>query len=150
VREVDQTLAATRIVLRPIASPLPLAFFAFATGSFVLGTEQLGFVGTDQVRPINLLLLVFLAPLQVLAAIVSFPSRESLAAAGLALIGLTWPASSTASRAASATSSLRWGPTAVSRSCSKRPNADRCSRWAARGSRRRRSTRGYGTRWRQW
>jgi uncharacterized protein len=36
--------AMTRVVLRPLASPLPLAFFAFGVGSLLLGCAQLGII----------------------------------------------------------------------------------------------------------
>lgn len=44
----------TRVVLRPLATPLPLAFFAFGTGSFLLSGQQLGIVPLDETRVVAL------------------------------------------------------------------------------------------------
>jgi succinate-acetate transporter protein len=81
-----------RIVLRPIASPLPLAFAAFGIGSCVFALEQLGVLGVRDAASVTMLLLVFLAPLQLLAALYAFSARETLAGTGLALLAVSWPA----------------------------------------------------------
>lgn len=81
-----------RVVLRPVASPLPLAFAAFGIGSLVFAFQQLGVLPVADTRSVNLLLTVFLAPLQLLAALYAFSARETLAATGLSLLAVTWPA----------------------------------------------------------
>ena len=42
----------TRIVLRPLASPLPLAFFAFGAGSLMLSGLQLGIIPASEARSV--------------------------------------------------------------------------------------------------
>ncbi|WP_254390479.1 hypothetical protein [Streptomyces sp. AC550_RSS872] len=39
--------AMTRINLHPIASPMPVGFFAVAIASVIVGSLQLGFLGDD-------------------------------------------------------------------------------------------------------
>jgi succinate-acetate transporter protein len=91
--DTDSAARQVRIVLRPVASPLPLAFAAFGIGSCVFALQQLGVIAVAETPSVNLLLVVFLAPLQLIAAIYAFWSRETLAATGLALLALSWPAS---------------------------------------------------------
>jgi succinate-acetate transporter protein len=91
-RDAQVSSDQVRIVLRPIGSPLPLAFAAFGIGSFVFGLQQLGVFDVEQARSVSLLLVVFMAPLQGVAALLSFYARETLAATGLALLALSWPA----------------------------------------------------------
>jgi succinate-acetate transporter protein len=88
----DDAARQVRIVLRPVASPLPLAFAAFGIGSLVFALQQLGVLPLQSVSSVNLLLTVFLAPLQLIAAVYAFWARETLAATGLSLLAATWPA----------------------------------------------------------
>ncbi|PXY20829.1 hypothetical protein [Prauserella muralis] len=83
---------ATRITLRPIASPLPLGFLAFAMGSGLLSMEQFGFFGTGQEHNTMLLLAVFIFPMQLLASVFAFLGREPVAATALGVIAFSWPA----------------------------------------------------------
>jgi uncharacterized protein len=92
VDDATITRQQSRIVLRPIASPLPLAFAAFGIGSLLFALLQLSVLKTSDGPSINLLLTVFLAPLQLVAAIAAFSTRETLAATGLSLLALSWPA----------------------------------------------------------
>lgn len=83
----------TRIVLRPLASPLPLGLFAFALGSLVLGVSQLGAFGPTGGDPtVTVMLAAFVALPQLLAAVIAFLTREATVATLLALVGMSWPA----------------------------------------------------------
>ncbi|WP_191874518.1 GPR1/FUN34/YaaH family transporter [Streptomyces filipinensis] len=82
--------ALTRIVLRPLASSLPLGFFAFGTGSILLTAAQLQWVPLAQSRPLMLLVLVFVVPLQLLSGVFAFLARDSGAACGLSVLGCAW------------------------------------------------------------
>ncbi|MEU9481451.1 GPR1/FUN34/YaaH family transporter [Streptomyces sp. NPDC048191] len=82
--------ALTRIMLRPLASSLPLGFFAFGTGSVLLSAVQLEWVPLEQSRPVMLLVLVFVVPLQLLAGVFAFLSRDGGAACGLSVLGCAW------------------------------------------------------------
>ncbi|MEU2711358.1 GPR1/FUN34/YaaH family transporter [Streptomyces sp. NPDC007205] len=85
--------ALTRIMLRPLASSLPLGFFAFGTGSVLLTAVQLSWVPLAQSRPLMLLILVFVVPLELLSGIFAFLARDSGAACGLSVLGCAWAGS---------------------------------------------------------
>ncbi|MDX3061551.1 MULTISPECIES: GPR1/FUN34/YaaH family transporter [Streptomyces] len=91
------TDAVTRIVLRPIASPLPLGFFALGMGSAVLSTLQLGWVPLAQSSVLLLLLLIFVVPLQFIAGLFAFVARDAGAATALLLLGAAWAGTSVTS-----------------------------------------------------
>lgn len=83
----------TRIVLRPLASPLPLGLFAFALGSLVVGVSQLGAFGVGGGDPtVTAMLAAYVALPQLLAAVIAFLTREATVATLLALVGMSWPA----------------------------------------------------------
>ncbi|MFC9927749.1 GPR1/FUN34/YaaH family transporter [Streptomyces sp. NPDC127190] len=85
--------ALTRIMLRPLASSLPLGFFAFGTGSVLLSAVQLQWVPQDQTRPLMLLVLAFVVPLELLAGIFAFLARDGGAACGLSVLACAWAGS---------------------------------------------------------
>ena len=80
----------TRIVLRPLASPLPLAFFAFGAGSLMLSGLQLGLVPTSETRSVAIVQAAFVFPPMALASVLAFLSRETLGATIMALISASW------------------------------------------------------------
>src|ERR1700710_918103 len=90
----DPEVAArqVRVVLRPVRRPRPLAFAAFGVGSLVFALQQLNVLTVQEAPSVDLLLTVFLAPLQLIAAFYAFWARERLAATGLSLLAATWPA----------------------------------------------------------
>jgi hypothetical protein len=61
--------AVSRMVLRPIASPLTLAFLALAVGTFILAGLQLSWIFTAQSPDIGLALIVFVFPLQAVSSV---------------------------------------------------------------------------------
>jgi succinate-acetate transporter protein len=79
-------------MLRPIGSPLPLGFFAFAIGSFSFATLELGWIGAAQIRPLAIMMLAFVVPLQVITAVVAFWARDAGGATALGLFGMSWAA----------------------------------------------------------
>jgi hypothetical protein len=58
----------TRIVLRPLASSLPLVLLAFGTGTILLTALELNWVPAAQGRQLLVLVLGFVVPLELLAA----------------------------------------------------------------------------------
>ena len=80
----------TRIVLRPLASPLPLAFFAFGAGSLMLSGPQLGLIPTSEIRSVAIVQAAFVFPPLALASVLAFLSRETLGATIMALISFSW------------------------------------------------------------
>ena len=81
----------TTIVLRPLASPLPLGLFAFTVGTFLLALLQLGLFAAAEARTVYLLIAVFVAVPQFVAALVAFLAREPVAATLLGLLAMSWP-----------------------------------------------------------
>lgn len=82
-------VAATRVVLRPLATPLPLAFLALAAATTVFGTLQLGWIPPSQGRVAGLTAVVA-SVLQLGAAAVGYLVRDPVAGTGVALQGGTW------------------------------------------------------------
>lgn len=86
----DRIEGKTRIFLRPLASPVPLAFFAFGVGSFLQSTLQLGWVSQDEVRDVALILGAFVFPVELVAAIFAFLARETLGSTVLGVFSFAW------------------------------------------------------------
>lgn len=80
----------TRIVLRPLASPLPLAFSAFGAGSLMLSGLQLGMIPASETRSVALVQAAFVFPPLALSSVLAFLSRETLGATIMALISFSW------------------------------------------------------------
>ena len=80
----------TRIVLRPLASPLPLAFFAFGVGTLLQSSLQLGLIPQEENFGIALILGSLVFPAMLLATVFAFLSRETMAATVLGLVSFTW------------------------------------------------------------
>ena len=81
---------ATRIVLRPLANPLPLGFLALGAGTLVVAGLQLEWFAATEGRSVALILLAFVFPLQLLAAVIGFLARDVVAGTGMGLLSATW------------------------------------------------------------
>jgi hypothetical protein len=84
--------AITRIVLRPVASSLPLGFFAFGAGTILLSALELAWVPPTQGSTLMVMVLAFVAPLEVVAGVFAFLARDSGAATALTMLGAAWTA----------------------------------------------------------
>jgi succinate-acetate transporter protein len=82
-------------VLRPLASSLPLGFLAFGAGTILLTALELSWVPLAQDRSLVILVLAFVAPLELLAGIFAFLARDGGAATGLTLLGAAWAGTGT-------------------------------------------------------
>lgn len=82
--------AMSRIVLRPIGSPLPLGFAALGGASVALSGLQLSWVPTAEARQVAIVVLAFAVPLQLLASVFGFLARDSVGGTGMGLLGGTW------------------------------------------------------------
>jgi hypothetical protein len=78
------------VVLRPIASPLTLAFLALAVGTFILAGLQLSWVPVAESADIGLALVVFVSPLQAVSSVFGFLARDSIAGTGTGLLSASW------------------------------------------------------------
>jgi succinate-acetate transporter protein len=81
---------ATRVELRPLASPLALGFFGLAAATFVLAGLQLGWVGPTESKQVGYCILAFTVPLQGVASIVAFLARDGAVATGMGLLAGSW------------------------------------------------------------
>ena len=81
---------ATRISLRPIASPFPLGFLGLACATLLLSGRQLGWFSTQAGSEVALVILAVGAPLLLLASVFGFLARDTLAATGLGVSGASW------------------------------------------------------------
>lgn len=87
-----ELVGRTRIVLRPLASPLAMGFFGLAAATFVLAGLQLGWVAAAEGKQVGLCVLAFTVPLQLTASIFGFLSRDGVAATGMGLLSGIWAA----------------------------------------------------------
>ena len=81
-----------RIMLRPIGSPLPLGLFAFAIGSLTFSTLEVGWIEPSQARPIAIMMLAFVVPLQLITGVIAFWARDAGGATALGLFSMSWAA----------------------------------------------------------
>ena len=81
-----------QIVLRPLASALPLGFFAFGVGTMLLTGLELEWIPAVETTQISLILLCFVAPLQLASCLLAFAARDGGAGTALGLFGGTWTA----------------------------------------------------------
>lgn len=86
----DDPAPRTRIVLRPVGSPLPLGFFAFGVGVLLTGLLELRALPVADSHQVAVLLLTFTGPLELLAAVLAFLARDAGAATSLGVFGATW------------------------------------------------------------
>jgi succinate-acetate transporter protein len=85
-----QPASAVRIVVRPLGSVLPIGFLAFGVGAFVTSAFALGWIAPHESRQVYTLLLTFVVPVQALAAIFAFLSRDTPGGTTLSILGATW------------------------------------------------------------
>ena len=78
------------ISLRPIGSPIALAFLALAGGTFVLSGLQLHWIANSEWHATALVLLAFVFPAQLLASVYGFLARDSVAGTGVGILSVTW------------------------------------------------------------
>ena len=86
----DSEEGATRIFLRPIASPLALGFLALGGATLVLSGLQLGWFAPQESYYVALAMMTFGAPLQLLSSIFGFLARDPAAATGMGVLAASW------------------------------------------------------------
>ncbi len=80
----------TRIMLRPVGSPLPLGLLALMCAGILLSLQQLGAIPETEMSTIALILLGFVAPLMLIASIFGFLARDTVAGTALGLFAGAW------------------------------------------------------------
>lgn len=89
--ELDHPPASlVRINVRPMGSPLPLGFFAFAIGILLFGAYDVGWIPLGEGPQVGLLMVAFVTPLEVVAGVLAFLSRDTAAATGLTMFSAVW------------------------------------------------------------
>ena len=81
---------ATRVVLRPLATPLPLGFLALVLATAGFSTVQLSWVPPTEGRVAGLTAVFATVPLQLLASVMGFLARDPVAATGMGILTGTW------------------------------------------------------------
>jgi uncharacterized protein len=82
--------SGTEVVLRPLASPLPLGLLALAVATFSMAGLQLSWLALAWAPDVGLLVLVFAVPLQALSSVFGFLARDPAASTGMALQAAGW------------------------------------------------------------
>ncbi len=85
-----QSAAATRILLRPLATPLPLGFLGLFFATMSVAGLQLGWVPVAQGKYLALAILVFTVPVQLIACVYGFLVRDLVAGTGMGLLAGSW------------------------------------------------------------
>jgi succinate-acetate transporter protein len=86
----EHDTARARVILRPIASPLPLGFLALSAATILVSGLQLGWLGVDQGKPVALILIAFVVPSQLVVSVLGFLARDGAAGTGMGLLAGTW------------------------------------------------------------
>ncbi|MGY1803133.1 hypothetical protein ACI78T_07615 [Blastococcus sp. SYSU D00922] len=81
---------ATRVVLRPLATPLPLGFLALVLATTAFSALQLGWIPPTEGRVAALVAIAATVPLQFLASVMGFLARDPVAATGMGVLTGTW------------------------------------------------------------
>lgn len=85
-----ETQAITRVVLRPYASALPLGFFAFGVGNALLSCFALHWIPLAESNVLAIMLLAFVAPLELIPCILAFLSRDTGGATAMGIFSASW------------------------------------------------------------
>jgi succinate-acetate transporter protein len=84
------TEPTARVVLRPLATPLPLGFLALVLATVAFSAVQLGWVLPPEGRIAGLTAVFATVPLQLLASVMGFLARDPVAATGMGVLTGTW------------------------------------------------------------
>ena len=85
-----QALGMTRIMLRPLGSAMPLGFFAFGARALMSAVLELQWVPKTETKTAAIALLTFVMPLEMLACIFSFLSRDAAGATAMGIFSASW------------------------------------------------------------
>ena len=85
-------LGTARVVLRPVGTPLPLGFLGLFVATLSFSSLQLGWIPETQGSVVALAALGLTVPVQLLAAVFGFLSRDPVAGTGMGILAGTWAA----------------------------------------------------------
>ncbi len=81
-----------RIMLRPLGSALPLGFLVFGTGTVLAASLDLHWIPPEETRTVALILLSFVAPLELAACIFGYLSRDGAGGTTMGIFSASWVA----------------------------------------------------------
>jgi uncharacterized protein len=90
------TVVQPRVVLRPLATPLPLGFLGLFVATLSFSAVQLGWIPQAQGATVALGILVLTVPVQLIACVMGFLARDPVAATGMGVLAGTWAAATLA------------------------------------------------------
>lgn len=79
-----------RVTVRPIASALPLGCFAFAIGNVLLSAFSLHWLPVTESVLVAGILLVFVAPLELIPCILAYLARDAGGATAMGVFAMSW------------------------------------------------------------
>lgn len=88
--DLKETQAITRVVLRPYASALPLGSFAFGVGNVLLSAFALHWIPLAEANVVAIMLLAFVAPLELIPCFMAFLSRDAGGATAMGIFASAW------------------------------------------------------------
>lgn len=91
-REPAGLSVGAQVMLRPLANPLPLGFLALGVATLLLSGVQLQWIPAEDATTVAVILIVLVAPLQLLASILGFLARDPVAGTGMGILAGTWAA----------------------------------------------------------
>jgi hypothetical protein len=113
----DDVNPMTRVVLRPLASPLPVGFLALAIGSLVLAGLQLKWIPASQGHTAGLCLIGVVVPLQAVSFVFGLLARDQSAGTAMGLLTGSWLAIGLVTVTAKPRGGQRRAGTAAARIC---------------------------------
>ncbi len=81
---------AVRVVVRPFASSLPLGCFAFGVGNVLYAAFSLHWIPTSESSLLAIMLLVFVAPLELIPCFMAFLARDAGGATAMGIFSMAW------------------------------------------------------------
>lgn len=79
-----------RVTVRPYGSVVPLGFLAFGIGMFLYAAYDAPWVKPSEGHAVGLMLVTFVGPLELIAAVIAFLARDTLAGVALGLFAGSW------------------------------------------------------------
>ncbi len=87
---MNDTVDNARVVLRPLGNPLPLGFLGQFVATISFSALQLRWIAPGQGHPVALAALVLTVPVQLVASVFGFLSRDPVAGSGMGILAGSW------------------------------------------------------------
>jgi hypothetical protein len=86
-----------RVFIRPLGTVLPLGFLVFGSAVFVTASYSLGWLAPSEGRNVFELVLVYVVPVQAVAAVLAFLARDTAGGTTMSIFAVTWASLATLS-----------------------------------------------------